>query len=94
VREGGEPRPGGAGAAPGREEARTLSSLAKADGHTKCDMDSFLEGKQDAPERSSQVRALCRAILYFSGLCRKVDNNSLLSAISGIFPAQAFQYMV
>ena len=26
--------------------------------------------------------------------CRKVDNNSLLSTISGIFLAQAFQYMV
>ena len=29
-----------------------------------------------------------------SGLCRKVDNNSLLSTISGIFLAQSFQYIV
>jgi hypothetical protein len=29
-----------------------------------------------------------------SGLCRKVDNNSVLLTISGIFLAQAFQHMV
>jgi len=31
---------------------------------------------------------------HIDRLCRKVDNNSLLSTTSGIFLAQAFQYMV
>ena len=32
--------------------------------------------------------------LEAGGFCRKVDSNTLLSTISGIFRAQTFQYMV
>ena len=54
------------------------------------------------PEVEAAVEALAleqpawgqlRAANELARLCRKVDNNSLLSTISGTFLAQAFQYM-
>ena len=39
-------------------------------------------------------RKLRIELQHFRRLCRKVDNNSLLSTISGIFLTQALQHMV